>query len=198
MKLTSVDLTRAGANQKADVCLYKSAAMVDEEQQERKVGKSMIKIDKSRFDADELEMYNALIEKAKVELEEDEEEFEEPVKPTRKREFLNHKKTDEIKEVETEKNMITLKEIASKSIAESKSFKTPQEVFDYLKRTIDYKNVFECPFILKNPENDLYIAADREDVSCLCHIGFKTEYIDTQVYRILNGKMVLVDEIDDN
>ena len=91
MKLTSVDLTRAGANQKADICLYKSAAMVDEEQQERKVGKSMIKIDKSRFDADELEMYNALIEKAKVELEEDEEEFEEPAKPTRKRKFLNRR-----------------------------------------------------------------------------------------------------------
>lgn len=88
MKLTSVDLTRAGANQKADICLYKSAAMVDEaEQQERKVGKSMIKIDKSRFDADELEMYNALIEKAKVEIEEDEEEFEEPafVPPSKKK-----------------------------------------------------------------------------------------------------------------
>lgn len=87
MKLTSVDLTRAGANQKADICLYKSAAMVDEEQQERKVGKSMIKIDKSRFDADELEMYNALIKKAKVELEEDEEEFEEPafVPPSKKK-----------------------------------------------------------------------------------------------------------------
>lgn len=94
--------------------------------------------------------------------------------------------------------MISLKETASKIIAESKFFKTPQEVFYYLKRTIDYKDGFECPFILKNPENGLYMAADREDVSCLCHIGFKTEYIDTQVYRILNGKMLLVDEIDDN
>lgn len=41
MHLTSVDLVRAGANQKADICLYKSA---------EQPGKTISKSDPDRFD----------------------------------------------------------------------------------------------------------------------------------------------------
>lgn len=43
MRLTSVDLVRAGANQKADICLYKSA---EPNTQTRTISKS----DPDRFD----------------------------------------------------------------------------------------------------------------------------------------------------
>lgn len=100
MKLTSVDLVRAGANQKADICLYKSAnpPQMGEFQQtgkntgynigktstvdhQGKRGNNMLKIDKSRFDADELEAYNYLIAKALVDPEAGEEEMEEEMPP---------------------------------------------------------------------------------------------------------------------
>lgn len=87
MRLTSVDLVRAGANQKADICLYKSANPPNYNCQTRKEGNSMIKIDKSLFSAEELEMYNALIEKAMVDPEVGEEEMEKekpPVAPKRR------------------------------------------------------------------------------------------------------------------
>lgn len=92
MRLTSVDLVRAGANQKADICLYKSANPPNCNCQTRKEGNSMIKIDKSLFSAEELEMYNALIEKAMVDPEAGEEEMEKekpPVAPKRRAAFAD-------------------------------------------------------------------------------------------------------------
>lgn len=79
MRLTSVDLVRAGANPKADICLYKSADAMqthDKDVQDRKDENRMIKIDKSLFSAEELEMYNTLIAKASVDPEAGEEEME--------------------------------------------------------------------------------------------------------------------------
>lgn len=46
IQLTSVDLVRAGANQEADICLFKSAAPLDQSQKENPVSKS----DPNRFD----------------------------------------------------------------------------------------------------------------------------------------------------
>lgn len=43
MHLTSVDLVRAGANQEADICLYKSA-------ESETPGKTISKSDPNRFD----------------------------------------------------------------------------------------------------------------------------------------------------
>ena len=90
MRLTSVDLVRAGANQKADICLYKSAdaqQTQDDNDEIRKDGYNMIKIDKSRFTADELEQYEELIRKAAVdpEIGEEEMEDEKPPVPQRKK-----------------------------------------------------------------------------------------------------------------
>lgn len=90
MRLTSVDLVRAGANQKADICLYKSAKAQDNEYQVRKDDErmGMIKIDKSRFNAEELETYEELIAKAMVDLESGEEEMEKekpPVSPKKRK-----------------------------------------------------------------------------------------------------------------
>lgn len=45
MHLTSVDLVRAGANQEADICLYKSA-----EHEHGTPGKTVSKSDPDRFD----------------------------------------------------------------------------------------------------------------------------------------------------
>lgn len=109
MRLTSVDLVRAGANQKADICLYKSAnygngtetgdsrqndhdsgyniAKTNTVDHPGKEGKNMIRIDKSLFDAEELATYEALIAKASVDPEaaEDEMEKEKPPVAPRKR-----------------------------------------------------------------------------------------------------------------
>lgn len=110
MKLTSVDLVRAGANQKADICLYKSAAYQNDKEIDKsrqigtmsgynnnmtvdvapkgKEGNNMLKIDKSRFTAEELEQYKALIEKAAVDPELGEDEMEDqkpPMMPQRKK-----------------------------------------------------------------------------------------------------------------
>ena len=73
MHLTSVDLVRAGANPKADICLYKSA---DYDERQREDDLSMVKIDKSLFDEHELAIYNELIAKASVDPDEYEEEME--------------------------------------------------------------------------------------------------------------------------
>lgn len=113
MKLTSVDLVRAGANQKADICLYKSANVencvenpeeinnfrqmgaensynIDKAgnvDQTGKEGMTMIKIDKSRFTPEELEKYNELIAKASVDPGAGEDEMEEmkPPMPQKKK-----------------------------------------------------------------------------------------------------------------
>ena len=111
MKLTSVDLVRAGANQNADICLYKSAdgensgentQEIDKSRQNpvdsgynnskttevdlpRKEGKTMLKIDKSLFTAEELEQYEALIAKALVDPEAGEEEMEDQKPPMMQR-----------------------------------------------------------------------------------------------------------------
>ena len=87
MRLTSVDLVRAGANQKADICLYKSANTGQIDNQ-RKDGSNMIKIDKSLFTPEELEQYEALIAKASVdpEIGEEEMEKEKPPFPPRREE----------------------------------------------------------------------------------------------------------------
>lgn len=73
MRLTSVDLVRAGANPKADICLYKSA---DYNEGQREDDLSMVKIDKSLFDEHELDIYNELIAKARVDVDEYKEEME--------------------------------------------------------------------------------------------------------------------------
>lgn len=73
MRLTSVDLVRAGANPKADICLYKSA---DYDERQREDDLSMVKIDKSLFNEYELDIYNELIAKASVAPDEYEEEME--------------------------------------------------------------------------------------------------------------------------
>ncbi|MDO4280776.1 MAG: hypothetical protein Q4C56_04015 [Peptococcaceae bacterium] len=75
MRLTSVDLVRRGANQKADICLYKSADHV------RKDEDTMLKIDKSRFTDEELATYQALIQKALVNPEDNEEALEKDKPP---------------------------------------------------------------------------------------------------------------------
>ena len=111
MKLTSVDLVRAGANQSADICLYKSAtgenpgenpqeihktrqtgaesgynnSKTTEVDSPRKEGKTMYKIDKSLFTAEELEQYEALIQKALVDPEAGEEEMEDQKPPMMRR-----------------------------------------------------------------------------------------------------------------
>lgn len=111
MKLTSVDLVRAGANQSADICLYKSAtgenpgenpqeihktrqtgavsgynnSKTTEVDSPRKEGKTMYKIDKSLFTAEELEQYEALIQKALVDPEVGEEEMEDQKPPMMRR-----------------------------------------------------------------------------------------------------------------
>lgn len=111
MKLTSVDLVRAGANQNADICLYKSVdgensgentQEIDKSRQNpvdsgynnskttevdlpRKEGKTMLKIDKSLFTAEELEQYEALIAKALVDPEAGEEEMEDQKPPMMQR-----------------------------------------------------------------------------------------------------------------
>ena len=113
MKLTSVDLVRAGANQKADICLFKSANAENSVENTEEIhtsrqtstensynidkanaynngkeGNTMLKIDKSRFTAEELEQYNALIEKAAVDPEAGEDEMEEekpPMMPQKKK-----------------------------------------------------------------------------------------------------------------
>lgn len=95
LRLTSVDLVRAGANQAADICLFKSApeaqsnrdpplgeSQTDEIEElnikhHRKGGNStMIKIDKSKFTDEERVQYEALLAKATVAPETDEDEDE--------------------------------------------------------------------------------------------------------------------------
>lgn len=136
MKLTSVDLVRAGANQSADICLYKSAtgenpgenpqeihktrqtgavsgynnSKTTEVDSPRKEGKTMYKIDKSLFTAEELEQYEALIQKALVDPEVGE-EMEEQKPPVMRRkaarpvppQFLRDEEDEYEEEDDTEK-----------------------------------------------------------------------------------------------
>ncbi len=101
MRLTSVDLVRAGANPKADICLYKSADGMyaqDNDDQVRKDDDRMIRIDKSRFDDDELKTYEALIAKAMVDPEAGEEEMEDekpPVAQKKRRVMPEFEKADD-------------------------------------------------------------------------------------------------------
>lgn len=137
MKLTSVDLVRAGANQSADICLYKSAtgenpgenpqeihktrqtwaesgynnSKTTEVDSPRKEGKTMYKIDKSLFTAEELEQYEALIQKALVDPESGEEEMEDQKPPMMRRkaarpvppQFLRDEEDEYEEEDDTEK-----------------------------------------------------------------------------------------------
>lgn len=91
LRLTSVDLVRAGANQAADICLFKSApeaqsnrdppssecqADKTEELNNHHEGghSTMIKVDKSKFTEEERAQYEALLAKATVVPETDEDE----------------------------------------------------------------------------------------------------------------------------
>lgn len=96
LRLTSVDLVRAGANQAADICLFKSAPEAQSnrdppssECQANKTEKlnnhheggysTMIKIDKRKFTEEERAQYEALLAKAAVVLEADEGETDEGI-----------------------------------------------------------------------------------------------------------------------
>lgn len=97
MHLTSVDLVRAGANPQADICLYKSAASASNDYH-GKDEMHMLKIDKSRFNAEERAQYEALIAKAVVDPEIGEEEMEDekpPVEPRKPRQVIIDEEDEE-------------------------------------------------------------------------------------------------------
>lgn len=50
MRLTSVDLVRAGANQEADICLYKSMDGAPADESTPEVTRTVSKSDPNRFD----------------------------------------------------------------------------------------------------------------------------------------------------